>query len=392
MKKIFSYLLLALALPFMAACETDTDSNPILTEPESFQLNTPPYAQNNVIDLESASIVELTCTQPAYGFPAPTTYTVQVTLEEQFVEATEEAEANYVSLPSTYRSATLNVDAYELNEALLSLWEAAHPSADLPNTMAVLVRLKANITESDRGVCYSNPITLPQVHVYKPVQTLKLPESMFIVGKINGNEWSTWFPFAKVTDTPGMFYAVIHCDANANFKIGPEANDWEQARTYDQLTFTPEAVSEAGACAGSDSGNSAVSRAGWYTFVVTTKIVGKEVKYTVDIRPAEIYLIGATLGGLWDFDDQGKCTLSADELEWITPAATAAGEARLSVKVPEASWWQSEFTLCDGVITHRENDSILNNWETDKGSNYSVKLTPGQKIRLNFAAGTGVVE
>ena len=34
MKKIFSYLLLALALPFMAACETDTDSNPILTEPE----------------------------------------------------------------------------------------------------------------------------------------------------------------------------------------------------------------------------------------------------------------------------------------------------------------------------------------------------------------------
>ena len=60
--------------------------------------------------------------------------------------------------------------------------------------------------------------------------------------------------------------------------------------------------------------------------------------------------------------------------------------------MPEASWWQSEFTLCDGVITHRENDKILNNWETDKGSNYSVKLTPGQKIRLNFAAGTGVVE
>lgn len=69
MKKICSYLLLALALPFMAACETDTDSNPILTEPESFQLNTPPYAQNNVIDLQNASIVELTCTQPAYGFP-----------------------------------------------------------------------------------------------------------------------------------------------------------------------------------------------------------------------------------------------------------------------------------------------------------------------------------
>ena len=59
MKKIFSYLLLALALPFVAACDSDTDSNPVLQEPESFVLNVPPYATNNVFDLQYAQSLEL---------------------------------------------------------------------------------------------------------------------------------------------------------------------------------------------------------------------------------------------------------------------------------------------------------------------------------------------
>ena len=84
--------------------------------------------------------------------------------------------------------------------------------------------------------------------------------------------------------------------------------------------------------------------------------------------------------------------MSTDETEWITPAATAAGEARMSVKVPDAAWWQTEFTLNNGAIFYRENNNILNNWESDLGSAYSVKLTAGQRIRLNFSTGTGVVE
>ncbi|MBS7408043.1 MAG: SusF/SusE family outer membrane protein [Prevotellamassilia sp.] len=392
MKKIFSYMLLALSMPLLAACDTDTDSNPTLQEPESFVLNVPPLAANNVYDLQNAKTVELTCTQPAYSFPAATTYTVQATLDQTFIEDGEGTTANYVSLPSTYRAALLQVDAYELNEALSGLWDATHPGEDLPAYMPVTLRLKANITDSERGVCYSNAIVLPKVRVSKPVQLLELPESMYIVGSMPASGWSTWLPFAAVNGTPGMFYAVVYCPANANFKIGPASADWEQARTYDQMTFTPEAVSIAGAEPGTDSGNSAVRNAGWYTFVVTTKIVGKEITYTVDIREAELFLIGATLGGQWDFSDAGRCTLSTDETEWITPAATEAGEARMSVKVPDAAWWQTEFTLNNGAIFYRENNNILNNWESDLGSAYSVKLTAGQRIRLNFSTGTGVVE
>lgn len=399
MKKIFSYLLLALALPFVAACDSDTDSNPVLQEPESFVLNVPPYATNNVFDLQYAQSLELTCTQPAYGFTAATTYTVQVTLDEAFVEdaeATETTEAtvaNYVSLPTTYRTAKMNVDAYELTEAIISLWDAANSGADLPAEMPVTLRLKANVTDSQRGICYSNAVLLPRVRVTKPEQTLKLPESMYIVGGMPASNWATWLKFAQVNGTPGMFFNVVYCPANANFKIGPEANDWEQARTFDQLIFTDEAVNNAGAEPGTDSGNSAVRNGGWYTFVVTTKIVGKAINYTIDIRPAEVYLIGGSMNGLWAFDDAGKFTAPEGEGEFVSPAALSGGEARMSVKVPDAEWWQTEFTLLDGSnIFYRENNAINNNWNDDLGSGYSVQLAPGNKVRLNFSTGTGSVE
>ena len=76
MKKISNILLaVTFALPLFTACETDNDSNPILNEPDTFTLNTPAYAANNVYDLKNAQSVELTCSQPDYGFPAATTYT-----------------------------------------------------------------------------------------------------------------------------------------------------------------------------------------------------------------------------------------------------------------------------------------------------------------------------
>ena len=398
MKKIFSYLLLALALPFMAACDSDIDSNPTLQEPEPFVLNLPPYATNNLIDLQYAQSLELTTNQPAYGFTAATTYTVQVTLADAFVEAaeatetTEAVEANYVSLPTTYRTARMNVDAFELSEAIVALWDAANSGADLPAEMPVTLRLRANVTGFDRGVCYSNAITLPRVHVTKPAQALALPEKMFLVGGMPASGWSTWLPMAQVYATPGMFYGVVYCPANTNFKFSPEAGDWEQARSYSTVEFTEEAKTLAGVELGTDNDNIAVRNGGWYTMVVTTKIVGKEIRYIVDIRQAEVYLCGNSMGE-WGFIEAGKFTAPEGDGEWVSPAAKGSGEARMCVKVPDAEWWMTEFTLLDGAtVFYRETDNLLNGWGEDKGSNYSVQLSAGQKVHINFSAGTGFVE
>ena len=165
MKKIFNILLLAVfTLSVFTACEKDDDSNPVLKEPTTFSLNLPPYAANNIYDLKNAKTVELTCSQPDYGFPAATTYSVQVALNSEFTEKTEESEANYTELTTTYSTAKMDVVASELNTAIIELWTAQNEGADFPTTpISVFIRLKATITDSDRGVCISNVIELPKV-------------------------------------------------------------------------------------------------------------------------------------------------------------------------------------------------------------------------------------
>lgn len=156
MKKIFNILLLAVfTLSVFTACEKDDDSNPVLKEPTTFSLNLPPYAANNIYDLKNAKTVELTCSQPDYGFPAATTYSVQVALNSEFTEKTEESEANYTELTTTYSTAKMDVVASELNTAIIELWTAQNEGADFPTTpISVFIRLKATITDSDRECAF----------------------------------------------------------------------------------------------------------------------------------------------------------------------------------------------------------------------------------------------
>ena len=80
----------------LSACDADRDSNPILGEPDTFVLNVPAFAENNVYDLLNSESLLLTCSQPAYGMPMATTYSVQVSLDEEFVETDEEADRKSV--------------------------------------------------------------------------------------------------------------------------------------------------------------------------------------------------------------------------------------------------------------------------------------------------------
>lgn len=65
----------------------------------------------------------------------------------------------------------------------------------------------------------------------------------------------------------------------------------------------------------------------------------------------------------------------------------------MCVKVPDAEWWMTEFTLLDGAtVFYRETDNLVSGWGDNKGSNYSVQLSAGQKVHINFSAGTGFVE
>ena len=80
MKKIYKSLLFTMiaVVPFLTSCKDDNDSNPTLSIPTSFVLNTPEMAANNVYDLPYGK-VNLTASQPNYGgWPAAVYYAVQV--------------------------------------------------------------------------------------------------------------------------------------------------------------------------------------------------------------------------------------------------------------------------------------------------------------------------
>ena len=164
MKKIFNILLLAVfTLSVFTACEKDDDSNPVLKEPTTFSLNLPPYAANNIYDLKNAKTVELTCSQPDYGFPAATTYSVQVALNSEFTEKTEESEANYTELTTTYSTAKMDVVASELIAFAVSVTHYCNQETELPETM--VIKIAVDHAKIPTGVL-DIPIYLPAGHNY----------------------------------------------------------------------------------------------------------------------------------------------------------------------------------------------------------------------------------
>lgn len=371
-------LLSTLALSMFTACETDDDSNPTLKEPTSFVLNVPPYAANNVYDLSvTDAVVELTCSQPDYGFPAATTYAIQVTLDNEFIEAEGDNAANYITLETAKPSTKVDVSGSELNSAILDLWKAKNGDVEFPSTpVAVSVRLKANITNSGRGVCLSNVITLPQV-LGTTSAALKLPANMYL--NLSND---TWRKMPMAYDLKKEYYTLVYFKADDTFKFG--VKEGEEA-DLDNLTI------EEGAAAEKADDAIKVATAGWYVVYIKTDIKSNEYVYTLDVYPGELYVCGTTAGS----DNWGtkglKFAAPADGTgEFVSPVLVGSGEVRLFINT-KVDWYRTEFTLYDGKFLYRD-VNIPNNWEESKGADYSVKAAAGNVIHLNVMNETGEVK
>lgn len=389
MKKILSICLLALSLFAVMGCENDIDSNPQFKQPgdNALVLNVPPYAENNVYDLERTDTIVLTTSQPDYGYTAATNYVVQLSLDGNYADGSD-----FVSLPQNYDKARICAKGADFTNALNELWDKVKGAEQLPEQLDVYVRLRASVAgQTDLGVCYSNVIKLT-VKPYTPPVTVQLPAEMYLIGGMPASDWNNWLPFHPVYDAPGAFYGVFYFSENANFKIGPDNGVWDTARTYDQITFVDNA--NAGLVAGTDNGNSQVNKAGWYTVVVTTKVKNDEVLYTVTFEPALLYVFGDATGGSWDYSDAWQFAVPADaEGDFVSPALAANGELRIAVRTSAFDWWRTEITFLNstGAIYYR-NENLISNWEGDLGADYSVKGTPGSTVHLNFATGTGALK
>ena len=378
MKKISILAFLFAGMLSFSSCESDRDSNPVLQQPTEFVLNTPAYV-NTTYDLANSTSIELTCSQPNFGYTAPTVYAVQVSLNQSF--------DNAVQLDTKYSTAKMNVDASEIAVAVTNLAVAeGKTEADFPLVAPLYIRLVAELNSATQTIksITSNVIELPTVKTEFALPPVLLPETIYVVGNHNGWNWGNSLPATLVYGTDNMWWRMTYLDGGWKFNSATEWNGSEVG--YDGVA---EIIDNANAnISRSDDGNIVTNNPGWYLLVFTGEVVGREVKYKVTINKPEVWMIGDVTGVDWQDRAAGwqlEVPATADG-EFVSPAFAAAASADNGVRVycpiEGHDPWHSEFMVFDGTIKYRGTG----------GDQDRVTANAGQKLYLNFSTDTGRIE
>lgn len=380
MKKSIIFASLFAGVLMFSSCESDRDDNPVLNEPTTFVLNVPAYV-NTVYDLENSKSLELTCSQPNYGYTAATTYTVEVSTSQDF--------SSFEGLPSSYTTAKMNVDAEEIAVAATNLKVAEGAvESEFPMETALYFRLKATLGTdqfgNELGAIYSNVISIPYVKLHFALPPVLGPQDLYIIGKHNGWNWNNCLPMTLVYGTHNVFWRMTYLDGGWKFN---SALSWDGNEVgYDRVKDIQD---NAGAnISRSDDGNIVAGNPGWYLVVITANVVGRDVQYSVAINKPEVYMIGDVTGVPWTPRTEGwhlEVPTTADG-EFVSPAFVAASSAdggtRVYCPIEGHDPWHSEFMVFDGKIKYRGTG----------GDQDRVSGSVGQRLYLNFSNDTGSIK
>lgn len=392
-KILKSALLLICAVCFFTACSDDNDENPVVKSPTTFHLNTPALAANGIYDLTHSKSIELTCSQPDYGYPAVTRYTVEVATSADMSDAR--------ALSGSYTTAKIEVDAAELASTLTDLYLAKGISEhQFPLTAPVYIRVKAVQTTADNKeiegtAITSNTIELSKVYFAFSLPPVTVPEKLYLVGSFNKWSWDNALEMIPVNGSPNIFWHLVYLDGEGN-SAGVKFNSdkvWNKnAAGFEKITINP--ASDNAADIINANGNIGSSKPGWYLMIVECTVVGRDIKYNVTFNKPNVYLQGVcTAAGGWDLipDNLFSVPATADG-EFVSPAignAVSGGPSgsdpgvRICVKIPNADWWKSEFIVYDKKIAYRGNGGD----QTPR-----VAGAVGQKVYLNFTKETGEIK
>lgn len=179
MKK-FGKIILGLFGTLLAftACNSPMDENPVYQTPTTFVLNEPALA-DQYIELTPTSTVNLTCSQPDYGYAAVASYYVQVSLTEDFAKF-EEVNADPIT------KCDMHVSAEEIAQGICKLRGVTSEDnyTDEP-AREVYFRLHAKIAAVEGSDILSNVVKMNKVKGYF---ALKVPGYIYMVGQPEG--WS----------------------------------------------------------------------------------------------------------------------------------------------------------------------------------------------------------
>lgn len=378
MKKLSILATMLLGLIAFTACSTDRDDNPVLSVPEDgFALYAPGIAAN-VIDLDGTEQLVFKCNQPNYGYTAPVTYVLQLSIDGE----------NWVETTATQNDPNaLVVDGNDLAVIVTNaLVEQGYLEEDFPMTSDVYARVRAYLSGNEASTSVLSSVVHFRASTSFALPEMTLPETLHFVGSFNGWNWETCVDGVQQNGQTEYLWHILWIDDQGfKFNINPAWDGGEVG--FDGLN------SIGGSLAGdivSGGGNIASSNPGWYMVKVKVSLVGRSYQYDLIVDPVEIYLIGpATPNGAWDagMSDQ-LFSVPTTNTEFVSPAfgnATAGVEGdclRVYTVTGLGDWWQSEFIVMDGKIAYRGNG----------GDQDRVGNKAGGHLYLNFSDDTGRIE
>lgn len=284
MNNIFkSALLLAGAAFLLTACNSDRDSNPKLNQPESFVLNTPVFSEQ-AIDLAASDNVNLTWSQPDYGFPAATTYFVEVSVDNSWTTSLAEEEADeegktqcdYVVLDDAKSVCNAQIPAKSIAEAIQHIKKYA--PEDVPENLVVYARVSAETVGTQK--IYSNVVKIKVAPYYVELKDAAIQIWWLVGNNIGASGWDNstslnglvpCYPmpgaeYDKATGEGIVNYAGFFT-AGTQFKFVHEPGSWDEQLNYTNgVNLESIYTDEDG-----DNHNIGISEDGYYYIEVDTK-------------------------------------------------------------------------------------------------------------------------
>lgn len=165
----------------MTGCKQNTE--PRFERATEFTLNTPALA-NQLYELTPDGVIDLTWSQPDWGFAAPANYKVQISFAPDF-KFYENGTYNYVyELPETYHTCYASVPMEEFAIGVCKLrgiTDEDQYTQEPPRP--VYVRVVGSVPQIASSYIMSNPICLEQVQGYCAIQS---PGKIYLVGSPEG--------------------------------------------------------------------------------------------------------------------------------------------------------------------------------------------------------------
>ena len=405
MKKLSIIFPLLVGAFLMVACETDRDDNPTIDlskKQEAITLNIPTFA-NSTYDLANTDSVTLTCTAPNYGFPATTTYVVQLSIDEDMSNPSE--------LTTTYYLNRMVVPGREIAMATTKqmINKKGLKQEDFPVETAAYLRIRAFIEGTPETETLSNIVKLNKIKTKFALPDVTMPDSMFVIGTFTDNDWKKSVKTIQVNNSTQNHWRLVWMDSK-----GVRLSPIQGEPNFSDNMITPIHVCNTTGFSVSSDGVVTAEKPGWYVMLIegTGNNEKRQLTLTYRFYEATVWLIGPSLTNVLGDDikdcwtEKGLRDNYTDYVKFTTPTTMDGvfvspplvgnvtgddGGVRAYVSI-KWDWWQTEFMAYPNDKDRTSSKRIIKYRGNGDEVKPFVDGIQGQRVYLNFSNDTGEIK